>query len=189
MSEWQNPLTSTDEASMHPDALAVFRHFQFDMLPVEGTFFKSTYRSTQEFSDGSPVGTAMIGMYCNQPLSLSCFHRLAHDEIWHFYGGDPFQLILLHPDGSSEVVIMGADVLRGQCLQLVIPAHTWQAGALLPGGRYALYACTMAPGFTGACFEAGEPQALIAQYPERAVDILRLSVKGHETRMPKGFAE
>jgi predicted cupin superfamily sugar epimerase len=189
MENWKFPLSKAEELEMHPDALAILKHFQLERLPVEGTFYKSTYRSAQETSDGTPAGTAILGMYCHQPLSVSCFHRLPGDEIWHAYAGDPFQLILLHPDGSSEEVLMGCNPLRGEKVQFVVPAHTWQAGSLLPGGRYALFGCTMAPGFSGAGFEAAVAEDLIAQYPQRAGDILRLSVNGHETRMPKGFTQ
>lgn len=188
MKNWNNLLSKAEEQEMHPDTLAVLKYFEFDRLPVEGTFFKSTYRSDQEISDGTPVGTAMIGMYCNNPLSVSCFHRLRYDEIWHVYGGDPFELILLYADGSSEKVLLGCNVLQGEKVQFVVPAYTWQAGSLLPGGRYALFGCTMAPGFSGSGFEAAIAEELIAQYPDRATDIIRLSVNGHETRMPKGFA-
>lgn len=174
---------------IHPDTEKIIKHFQFEKLPVEGTFYKSTYRSTLETESGAPAGTAMIGLYCENPLSVSCFHRLSYDEVWHVYGGDPFILILLSPDGSSEEILMGPDPLKGQKVQFVIPANTWQAGSIVPGGRYALFGCTMAPGFHGSCFEAGTADALIQQYPDRTEDIQRLSVNGYETKMPEGFAE
>jgi predicted cupin superfamily sugar epimerase len=129
----------------------------------------------------------MIGLYCENPLSISCFHRLTYDEVWHAYSSDPFILVLLHPDGSSEEVLMGCDPLKGQKVQYVIPAHTWQAGYVAPGGRYALFGCTMVPGFNPSCFEAGIAEDLIEQYPGRKDDILRLSINGHETRIPEGF--
>jgi len=169
---------------MHPATQAIIQHYQFQRLPVEGTFYLETYRAPLMIDAGTPAGTAMIGLYCAEPLSVSCFHRLPYDEIWHVYGGDPFQLILLQPDGSSTVVSMGSDPLNGQRVQYVIPAHTWQAGELLPGGRYALFGCTMAPGFTAAGFEAGTAEALIAHYPAQADAIRRLSVNGNQTRMP-----
>ena len=148
----------------------------------------STYRSGLEMPDGAPVGTAMIGLYSDSPSSLSCFHRLNHDEIWHVYGGDPFKLILLHPDSSSQEIVMGLNPLLGQQVQFVVPALCWQAGYMLSGGRYSLFGCTMSPGFTSNGFEAGIATDLIAQYPTRAADILRLSMNGHQTRMPENFA-
>ena len=61
-------------------------------------------------------------------------------------------------------------------MQFVIPAGTWQAGELHPDGVYGLFGCTMAPGFTGAGFVAGTRAELLAQHPERAADIERLTV-------------
>ncbi len=174
---------------IHPDTQKMLDYYKFQVLPVEGTFYKSTYCSKQLTPEGAPQGTAMIGMYSDSPMSLSCFHRLPYDEVWHFYGGDPFRLILLYPDGSDREVIMGSDPLQGQSVQFVIPAGVWQAGCMLPGGRYGLFGCTMAPGFTGSGFEAGTAEELIAEYPSRKKDILRLSVNGQTRRMPENFSE
>jgi predicted cupin superfamily sugar epimerase len=173
---------------MDPEVKALIEHFNLQALPVEGTLFASTYRSAAETEAGKPVGTAMIGLYCDEPRSVSLFHRLSADEIWHFYAGDPLRLVLLHPDGSSQDVVMGGDPLRGQQVQFVIPAGVWQAGHLLAGGRYALYGCTVAPGFTGDCFEGGVRPELLAKYPERADDISRLTADHNQTKMPEGFA-
>ena len=172
---------------MHPYTAAILRYFPFQILPVEGALYFNTWVSAQKTAKGTPAGTAMIGLYSEQPYSVSCFHRLEYDEVWHVYGGDPFRLILLHPDGTSEEIIMGTEPHKGHTIQTVIPAHTWQAGELLPGGRYALFGCTMAPGFDGTIFEAAVASELIAQYPERAEDILRLSINADQTHMPEGY--
>jgi len=172
---------------MHPEVKALIEHYKFQPLPVEGTLFASTYRSPQEYENGKPVGTAMIGMYCDAPYSVSMFHRLKYDEVWHFYGGDLLRLILLHPDGSSRDVIMGSDPINGQFVQFVIPAGVWQAGHMMEGGKYSLFGCTVAPGFTNDIFEGGTREGLLAMYPDRADDINKFSVNG-ETNMPEGFA-
>jgi predicted cupin superfamily sugar epimerase len=164
-------------------------HFDFDRLPVEGTLYKNCYRSLKRNEDGKPLGTAMIGLYCTEPLSVSCFHRLQSDEVWHFYGGDPLELYLLYPDGSHKVVILGNDVLDGEEIQFVVPADVWQAGATAPGGEYSLFGCTMAPGFYGPDFEAAIGSELESQYPELRDTIRKLSVNGHETKMPMGYEE
>jgi len=158
-------------------------------LPVEATFFVQTYRSGTAAASGGPAGSAGIGLYCDDPPSRSLFHRLDFDEVWHFYGGDPLHLVLLHPDGSDEDVIMGSDVLAGERAQYVVPAGVWQAGELLAGGGWALFGCTMAPGFTGACFEGGRMADLLETHPGRASDIERLGVPtDHAAVMPEGFA-
>ena len=60
----------------------------------------------------------------------------------------------------------------------MIPAGVWQAGELVPGGAWALFGCTMAPGFTAASFEGGTVADLLASYPEREEDIRRLGIPG-----------
>lgn len=187
MENYDNEMMNFNILGIHPDTEAILKHYKFERLPVEGTLFISTYRSPVKTSEGTHAGTAMIGLYSENPLSVSCFHKLTIDEVWHAYSGDPFILVLLHPDGSSEEVLMGCDPLNGQKVQFVIPANTWQAGYIAPGGRYALFGCTMAPGFNPGCFEAGTAGDLIKKYPDRAKDIIRLSVNGNETRMPEGF--
>ena len=92
---------------MHPIARRLVEHHRMSPLPVEATWFVSTYRSPAELADGAPVGTAMLGLYAaatepGEVPSRSLFHRLAHDEVWHLYGGHPIRLVLLHPDGTDD---------------------------------------------------------------------------------------
>ena len=82
---------------------------------------------------------------------------------------------------------MGTDLAAGQQLQAVVPAGTWQAARLSAGGQYAIFGCTMAPGFTGACFEGGTVAMLMQQYPDQADLIRELAVHDKETKMPEGF--
>ena len=166
------------------DTMALLRHCRFQRLPIEGTLYCETWRATDGDATGAPAGTAMIGCYAETLGSLSRFHRLTHDEVWHAYSGDPFVLYLLHEDGRTSEVVMGTDPLEGQQVQYVVPAGTWQAGRLVPGGQHALFGCTMAPGFTPDSFEAGRVDDLTARYPHAAAIIARLGVTGGETRLP-----
>ena len=169
-------MSSFTGVPVHADTMALLRQYRFDRLPVEGTLYRETWRSDQQLDAGVPTGTAMVGLYAESLGSLSRFHRLAHDEVWHAYGGDPFVLHLLHNDGRTSEVTMGTDAAAGQQVQVVVPANTWQAGCLLSGGRHALFGCTMSPGFTPSCFEAGHVAELTARYPAAAAIIARLGV-------------
>ena len=173
---------------MLPEVKALVEHCKLEPLPAEETLFTSTYRSEQEFGDGKPWCNAIIALYCDEPRSVSLFHKLPVDEIWHFYGGDPLRLILLYPDGSTEDVIMGSDPLKGHHVQFVVPAGVWQAGHMVAGGRYSLFGCTMAPGFTDDMFEGGLRDQLIDLYPDRVNDINELGCSRDQISMPKGFA-
>ena len=169
---------------MHPTIRTLIERYRLEPLPVEGTLFAQTYRSAGELGPERPLGTAMIGLYCEEPVSQSRFHRLRQDELWHFYAGDPLRLILLRPDGSAEDVILGPDPSRGHHAQFLVPAGVWQAGHLVAGGLYSLYGCTLAPGYTPDSFEGGTRAALLAAFPSRRNDIERFACPDHETRMP-----
>jgi predicted cupin superfamily sugar epimerase len=174
---------------VNPTVAALVEAYGFEPLPVEGTLFASTYRSSRSLSDGAPVGTAMIGLYAHDPLSRSLFHRLPSDEVWHFYGGDPIRLVLLYPRGEVREIWLGADHASGQRVQVVVPAGVWQAGELAADGTYALFGCTMAPGFTGAGFEGGRRSTLSASHPAARADIERLALPDDASvSMPDGFA-
>ena len=169
---------------MSPTIASLIERYGLKPLPVEGTLFAQTYRSEQESGPGTPAGTAMIGLYCEEPKSHSLFHRLTFDEVWHFYAGDPLRLILLKPDGASEDVVLGPDTAAGHRVQYVVPAGVWQAGHLIAGGQYALYGCTMSPGWNGVCFQGGTRSQLLATHSDRAVDIERFACPDGAVHMP-----
>lgn len=171
---------------MLPEVKALIEHYKLEPMPVEETLFTRTYCSYQEFGKGKPCGTAIIALYCDEPRSVSLFHKLPVDEVWHFYGGDPIRLVLLYPDGSSKDVMMGNDPLKGHYVQFVVPAGIWQAGHMAAGGKYSLYGCTMAPGFTDDMFEGGTRDQLVEAYPDRVKDINKLGCDQDEKSMVKG---
>ncbi len=151
-------------------------------LPVEGTLFSPVYRGAG--------CSSMLGLYCEPPagpLSLSLFHRLPVDEVWYHQGGDALRLVLLHPGGRCEDVLLGSDIAGGQRLQHVVPAGSWQAGHWLPGGQrgYALFGCAVAPAFESRMFEGGTASVLLAGWPQRAADIARLACAPGHTQMPE----
>ncbi len=170
---------------MNQEIETIIRRFGLTMMPVENTFLTQTYRSQLTGPSGQPAGTAIIGLYCEAPKSLSCFHRLQFDEVWHYYDGDPFELHLLYGTGESETVIMGRGWRDGQQLQYTVPAGAWQGGCIVPGGVYSLYGTTMAPGFTPECFEAGCMEELIQKYPHEEAIIRKLCVNGAAINLPQ----
>src|SRR5579863_3018299 len=90
--------------------------------PIEGGCFRRTYTSTATVQLERGVraqGTAIY--YLLEAESFSEMHVLDSDEIFHFYLGDPVEMLQLHPDGRSSLLTLGPDLAAGQYVQVVVP--------------------------------------------------------------------
>lgn len=149
--------------------------------PVEGGYFAETYRAAGTIPQsalpgygGARAQTTAI-YYLLTPETFSALHRLPSDEIFHFYLGDPVEMLQLRPDGSAAWLTLGTDLLAGMRPQVVVPGGVWQGSRLRAGGRFALLGCTVSPGFDYADYETGDRDALIAQHPEQREAIVALT--------------
>jgi predicted cupin superfamily sugar epimerase len=158
-------------------------------LPVEGGFYAETYRAAEtipaaalpaRYGSDRPHGTAIY--YFLTPELCSRLHRLRTDEVWHFYLGDPVELLQLLPDGTGQIVRVGTDLPAGQRPQVVVPRNAWMGARLQPGGAFALLGTTMAPGFDPADFELGEREVLLQAYPGFVEWVTALTPAGPATR-------
>ncbi len=161
----------------------LIRHLNLEPHPEEGGWFRETYRADETLPPGAlperyegerAVKTAIY--YLLTPDTFSHLHRLKSDEIFHFYLGDPVEMLHLHPDGSGRRVVLGRDLANGQTLKTVVPHGVWQGARLVPGGRYGLLGCTVAPGFDFADYEHADRAALEAGWPEWTEMIRALTV-------------
>ncbi|WP_416978091.1 cupin domain-containing protein [Streptomyces sp. T028] len=152
---------------MTPEDLVA--HYSLEPIPREGGLFRRTWAGP-EASDGRPAGSAIVVLLAAG--DFSALHRLPTDEVWHYYLGDPLDLLLLAPDGTSRTAVLGPDVLGGQQPQLTVPARTWMGARTR--GAWTFFGCTMAPGFTYADYEHGDAAALTARHPDRAALIAGL---------------
>jgi hypothetical protein len=149
---------------------------------LEGGWFAETYRARESLPPGVPgpdragvrsLATAIY--YLLTPETFSALHRLRSDEIFHFYLGDPVEMLQLAPDGSGRVVVLGADLATGTRPQVLVPRGTWQGTRLAAGGALALLGTTVSPGFEAEDYEHGRRADLMAAYPAWAQSILRLT--------------
>lgn len=170
-------------------------------LPQEGGMHLQTYisRQTIEGQQGRAAGTAIY--YLLTPGTFSHLHRLDGDEVYHFYLGDPVEMLELLPDGTARRTILGQDLLHGQQVQHLVPAGNWQGSHLL-GERasdgsmsnacrmtaaagspdqdegacgFALLGTTMCPGYSQDGYEHGSRNELLAAYPDARDLILELT--------------
>lgn len=142
-------------------------------LPQEGGFYCETYRSEEQLpitvlpdSYGGQRSLSTAIFYLLTPETHSALHKLPGDEMYHFYLGDPVELLLLHPDGTGELVTLGQEIFNGMELQQVVPGGTFQGARLSDGGSYALLGTTMAPGFEFKDFTPGDYDELVEAYPQ-----------------------
>jgi predicted cupin superfamily sugar epimerase len=149
---------------------------RLDPHPVEGGFFRRTYTSPGTID--LPRGVRAQGSaiyYLLEADTFSELHMLESDEIFHFYLGDPVEMLQLHPDGSSDVLTLGPDLRTGQHVQVIVPAGVWQGTRLIGNGKVALLGCTVTPGFNFADYRNAKFDELAAKWPEQAERIRALT--------------
>ncbi len=147
----------------------------------EGGFFVETYRAKKLIPHAAlPDGfhgdrNSSTAIYYLLPSGAkSKLHRLATDEIFHFYLGDPMTVVQIAPNGRVTETVLGHDILGGQTLQHVIPQGDWFGGFCNPASRFSLVGCTVAPGFDFADFEMADREQMLREFPHAHAVIERL---------------
>jgi uncharacterized protein len=157
---------------------------QLNLVPhPEGGFFRETYRcalnlaqqALPDYYSGARSASTSI-YYLLVPDTFSCMHRLLTDEVFHFYAGDPVEMLYLGDD-ERKIVTLGQDFERGQIPQFLVPAGVWQGSRLVAGGSFALLGCTVAPGFEFVDYTEGKRADLQRQFPAHAQMIEELTKK------------
>jgi uncharacterized protein len=144
--------------------------------PVEGGFYRRTYTSHGQVQlprGLRPQGTAIY--YLLESGTFSEMHVLESDETFHFYLGDPVEMLQLYPDGRSAVVVLGSDLAAGHQVQVVVPAGVWQGTRLTADGKMALLGCSVTPGFDFADYKNAPARDLVARWPEQEERIRALT--------------
>jgi hypothetical protein len=103
--------------------------------PREGGFYIRTYESDERisasaFADSRYAGPRFTGTaiyYLLEPDTFSEMHRLKSDEIFHFYAGDPVEMLQLHPGGRGEIIRIGNRLDQGERPQVLAPRNVWRS--------------------------------------------------------------
>jgi Uncharacterized conserved protein len=154
-----------------------------ERIPHEGAWFAPRWVSETRAADGMrAAGSAILALVTRR--DFSAMHRLRTDEIWHFYGGDAAELLLLHPGGGVERVRLGADVFAGEQPQVTVPAGVWMGARPVRDDTeaYSFFGCTLAPGFDYADYEPGYRDKLQAGWPDASELIAELTREDSSTR-------
>jgi hypothetical protein len=151
--------------------------------PREGGWFIQTYASSETiapaaFADSrysSPRRTSTAIYYLLEPETFSEMHCLRSDEIFHFYAGDPVEMLQLFPDGSGQTIVIGNNLAAGQRPQVLVERGVWQGSRLVAGGNWALLGCTVSPGFEYEDYGSASREALTSRWPSFARSIAALT--------------
>ncbi len=140
---------------------------------VEGGAFKEVYRSDvcipksvlpEGFNGSRAAGTSIY--FLLQKGQFSALHKIASDEIWHFYYGDPLIVYEIEISGNIMEHKLGANFEAGERFQCVVKAGSWFGAMPAKDSEYALVGCTVAPGFDFNDFELANKENLQHQYPQ-----------------------
>ena len=117
------------------------------------------------FAAGRPMGSALYFMLTpDEPVKL---HRIRNDQFYHYYLGDPIEVLMLMTDGSTQHHIVGPDLRAGHKVQLFIPGNTFHTARVAGSRRWFLGGSTEWPGVEPADVELGKMDELAAKYPSR----------------------
>lgn len=146
-------------------------------------YVRQTYVSALEVPAGAlaapfeaarPAGSALYFMVTpDEPVKL---HRIMNDQLYHYYLGDPLEVLLLR-DGGKRVVV-GPDLAGGDVVQLFIPGGTFHTARVAGRRQWFLGASTEWPGVIPADVELGDATKLSAAFPGVAAEIAAFPAAG-----------
>jgi uncharacterized protein len=114
----------------------------------EGGYYGELYRSdaTVDPADGRGPRPALTTIYFLLPHgTVSRWHRVQSDEVWHFYEGAPLDLWMASSEGDQVDQYRLGPLDGAQRPVWTVPAGRWQAARST--GSYTLVGCTVGPGF------------------------------------------
>jgi len=146
----------------------------------EGGWYRETWRAKESI----PHGVLPSGFHGDRSAGTCIYfllrggrpsrlHRIASDEIWHWYQGAPLSVHVLQDDGICHELKLGPDPVAGQSFQAVVPAGVWFGAE--SHGEWTLCGCTVSPGFDFADFEMGDRNTLLSRFPGHRDTVDRLT--------------
>ena len=135
---------------------------------IEGGYFARTYSSGLKAdmlsNSKSRCLLSSIFYMLTDDSPIGYLHKNKSDIIHYFHGGSPLTYLILHPDGNLETKVLGADLDRGQQLQLIVRGGCWKATEL-EAGEFGLISEAVSPGFEYEDMELAEEKTIKNQFP------------------------
>jgi predicted cupin superfamily sugar epimerase len=138
---------------MHPRAAELIARLRLQGHP-EGGYYREIWRSAASVqpADERPARSALTTIYFLLVAGQhSRWHRVRSDEVWHFYEGDPLELLVAPPSVESTATIRLASLDADNGVPVyTVPANWWQGARTTRD--FTLVGCTVGPGFDFADF-------------------------------------
>lgn len=140
---------------------------------VEGGAFRETYRSEmkfpkedlpKDFNGDRNVSTAIY--FLLKHGQISALHKIASDELWHFYDGDALCIYEITVEGELKKHLLGKNLENGEFFQCLIKAGSWFGSRCEVENSFSLVGCTVAPGFDFEDFVLAKRKELAEEYPQ-----------------------
>ncbi|HNQ42909.1 MAG TPA: cupin domain-containing protein [Candidatus Cloacimonadota bacterium] len=156
---------------------------RLNLLPhPEGGYYRRNWQSLMlaETRDANgklihpsrSVGSSIL--YLLPSHEVCAWHRIACDEMWHYYYGSPLIMHLLNNVAGLVEIELGVDLEAKQLPQMIIPRGTWFAAETLYEDSYSYCGCTLWPSFSYADFELAEEHKLLDEFPQYSELIKRI---------------
>ena len=138
-------------------------------------YVAETYRAQDRIMDealptayGGSRPFASVLYFLVTPDAQIRLHRIRSDQMYHHYLGEPLDVLLLYPDGSSEVKVVGSDIAAGMRPQLLVPGGTFHAARITGEGSYSLLGTSVWLRAEPSDVELGNPAELAKACPAAA---------------------
>lgn len=156
---------------------------KLNLLPhPEGGYYRRNWQSLllSEVKDSTgklihqprPAGSSIL--YLIPSHEVCAWHRVACDEMWHYYYGSSLKMYLLSNVSGLTEHVLGVGLDNNQSPQIIIPRNTWFCAEVVESNSYSFTGCTLWPSFSYADFELAEASKLIDEFPQHKELISRI---------------
>ena len=164
---------------MHLQAKSYIKKLRLKKHP-EGGYYREVYRAGEiilpehlpkRYKSNRNFSTSIY--FLLEGEQFSAFHLLQSDELWHFYNGSNVVVYLINEQGNLLIERLGKSEKAN--FQIAIEKHNWFAAEVEDKNSFALFGCTVSPGFEFEDFELGNRKILIQKFPQHKMIIERLT--------------
>ncbi|MBT4160271.1 MAG: cupin domain-containing protein, partial [Gammaproteobacteria bacterium] len=108
------------------EAQKIVDFYGMSRIPHEGPWFLQTHLSddrvagdiAKRYPGPRSLYSSIVAVMTRTDFSE--MHRLATDEMWHFYDGTSLTIHMIHPDGNHQSKILGKEITADESLQIVV---------------------------------------------------------------------